>query len=126
MRTETGYTDYDLTQMSDVATYIMWANYHGIDLNFPLSENDLKWCQAAYEQFLYEIGSASEEFGYLASNEMLKMIHQLIDVVSLGADPSEQDLLDEYLYAEESGFTSPDMPYFMLLLGHQETLQPLL
>ena len=43
LRAETGYTDYDLTQMSDVATYVMWANYHGIDLSFPLSEDDLKW-----------------------------------------------------------------------------------
>ena len=76
-----------MSQMSDVATYIMWADYHGIELNFPLSDDALKWCRASYEQFLYQIGSASEEFGYLASNDMLKMISELIDVVAFDADP---------------------------------------
>ena len=68
LRTETGYTDYDLMQMSDVSTYITWANYHGIELKFPVSEEDLKWCQVASDQFLYEWFVASDEFWRLGSN----------------------------------------------------------
>ena len=64
--------------MSDVATYITWADYHDIDLKFAVSDEELKWCYAAADQFLYEWFVASDEFWKLGSNEMLKLIDELI------------------------------------------------
>ena len=43
LREQTGYTDYDLQQMSDVATYVNIAHYHGIELKFPVSDEHMKW-----------------------------------------------------------------------------------
>ena len=90
LRGETGYTDYDRMEMSDVATYISWAEYHGIELKFPVSEKDLKWCLASADQFLYEWFVASDEFWRLGSNEMLKLINELIEITAFGASPAEE------------------------------------
>ena len=90
LREETGYTDYDRMEMSDVATYISWAEYHGIELKFPVSEKDLKWCLASADQFLYEWFVASDEFWRLGSNEMLKLINELIEITAFGASPAEE------------------------------------
>lgn len=47
LRKETGYTEFDLLEMSDLATYVWTAAYHGIELKFPLSQDHVKWCQVS-------------------------------------------------------------------------------
>ena len=44
LREETGFHDYDLLAMSDVATYVNIAKWHGMELNFPVSDEHNKWC----------------------------------------------------------------------------------
>ena len=44
LREVTGYTNYDVKAMSDVATYVWDAKYHGIELKFPVSEEHFNWC----------------------------------------------------------------------------------
>ena len=54
--------------MSDVATYISWAQYHGIELDIGVTDEQSKWCLAAADQFLYDWFAASDIFWKLSSN----------------------------------------------------------
>lgn len=67
LRAETGYTDYDLMQMSDVGTYVNIANYHGMELKFPMTEDHVKWSQVSSDQFTYDWFASSPEFSQLAT-----------------------------------------------------------
>ena len=44
LREVTGYEDYDLLAMSDVATYVNIATYHRMELTFPVSDLHNQWC----------------------------------------------------------------------------------
>ena len=61
----------------------------------------------------------------LAAREQLSLLSELVDVVFDGAAPNTKTTINTNLYASSSGWTNPDMPYFWLLLGFQETLYPL-
>ena len=106
--------------MSDVATYISWAQYHGIELDIEVTEEQFTWCKASADQFLYEWFDASDMFWKLASNQLLKLLDEIISISAFGADPSDSqfEMVNEYLYSDTSTFTAPEFPYFMLLLGH--------
>ena len=54
------------------------------------------------------------------------MIDELIDVSVYGANPGDQMVLSNYMYAEDSSWEAPDFPYLMIILGHTHTLYPLL
>lgn len=56
---------------------------------------------------------------------MLTLLNESVDVVFNGLDPTEAPVLSENLYADGSIFDQGELPYFWLLLGHQETLWPL-
>ena len=86
---EPGFSDYDLQDMSDVATYISWAQYHGIELNIEVTDEQSKWCYAASDQFLYEWFEASDDYWKLSSNQLLKLIDEVIEISAFGADPSD-------------------------------------
>ena len=75
--------------MSDVATYISWAQYHGIELNIEVTDEQSKWCYAASDQFLYEWFEASDDYWKLSSNQLLKLIDEVIEISAFGADPSD-------------------------------------
>ena len=47
LQSETGYYDYDLMEMSDLATYVNIADYHGIALKFPVSDEQYKWTRVS-------------------------------------------------------------------------------
>ena len=122
--TEKTGEDLDLLKMSDVATYVHLARYHGMELTFEVSEEHFKWCQAASDQFTYEWFGATEELWQLASRQQLKLLSELIDVVFDGATPAGDSVLSTNLYAPGL-YSAGELPYFWLLLGHQETLWPL-
>lgn len=61
LKAETGYSDFDLQEMSDLATYVYTANYHGMSLEFGITEEDSKWCEAAADQWVYDWLAASDE-----------------------------------------------------------------
>ena len=46
--------------MSDVATYVYTANYHGMELKFPVSDEHNNWSSVSADQFVYEWLDASE------------------------------------------------------------------
>ena len=66
LREVTGYEDYDLLAMSDVATYVNIATYHGMELTFPVSDVHNQWCQVSSDQFTYDWLAASPEMWQLA------------------------------------------------------------
>jgi len=47
LRNLTDMADADSQEMSDVCTYIFWANVEGIELTFDVSNQDLRLCNAA-------------------------------------------------------------------------------
>lgn len=47
LRNLTDMPDADSNEMSDVCTYIFWANVEGIELTFDVSDYDLKLCNTA-------------------------------------------------------------------------------
>jgi len=53
LQSETGYYDYDLMQMSDLATYVNIAIYHGMRLDFPISTTHYRWTRVSSDQFTY-------------------------------------------------------------------------
>ena len=67
MREQASMPDATSDEMSDVCTYVWWAVYHGIKLIFDVPLEDVKWCEAAADQFLYEWFVASDEFWHLSS-----------------------------------------------------------
>ena len=73
--------------MSDVATYISWAQYAGIELDIGVTDEQSKWCLAAADQFLYDWFAASDIFWKLSSNQLLKLLNEVIDITAFGADP---------------------------------------
>ncbi len=81
LREETGYWNYDLLQMSDVATYVNIAKFHNIELGFPVSDEHNKWCQVASDQFTYAWLGGSEELWRLSMQKMLTLLTEAIDVV---------------------------------------------
>mmetsp|Transcript_7157 Transcript_7157/g.9977 ORF Transcript_7157/g.9977 Transcript_7157/m.9977 type:complete len:283 (-) Transcript_7157:122-970(-) len=125
LREETGLYDYDLLQMSDVATYVNIAHYHGMELQFPVSEEHNKWAKVSSDQFTYEWLAASEEIWQLAMQKMLRLLHESVDIVFNKGDPLKTEVVRQNLYAENSEYFSGEFPYFWLMLGHQETLFPL-
>lgn len=66
LREVTGYTDYDVKAMSDVATYVWDAKYHDIELKFPVSEEHFAWCEVSSDQYTYDWLAASPEMWQLA------------------------------------------------------------
>ena len=117
--------DLDLLKMSDVATYVHIARYHDMKLKFEVTDEHFRWCQAASDQFTYEWFGATPEYWYLANRQQLEILSELVDVVFDGAAPNTKTIINTNLYSQGSGWSNPDMPYFWLLLGHQETLWPL-
>ena len=81
LRDETDTHDYDLLQMSDVATYVHIATWHGMKLEFPVSEEHFKWCQVSSDEFVYEWLAASPEFWQLGVNKILSLLDEAFDVV---------------------------------------------
>ena len=55
----------------------------------------------------------------------MTLLTELIDTVFDGQKQAEDSVLNTNLYAEGSGYSEGELPYFWLLLGHQETLFPL-
>ena len=81
LRDETDTHDFDLLQMSDVATYVHIATWHGMKLEFPVSEEHFKWCQVSSDEFVYEWLAASPEFWQLGVNKILSLLDEAFDVV---------------------------------------------
>lgn len=105
--------------MSDLATYVFTATYGGLELTFPVTDEHLKWSSAAADQFVYEWLAASPELWMLSMQPMLNLIKESLNVVFSGGAVADTTVLKENLTDKEN------MPYFWLLLGHQETLWPL-
>lgn len=122
---EPDWTDYDLTEMSDVSTYVFTATVQGMELEFPVDDDTLKWCEASSDQFTYDWLAATPELWQLSMQKMLTLLIEAGEVIFDGKDPASTDVLKTNLYSEGSSFSEPEMPYFWLLLGHQETLWPL-
>ena len=117
--------DYDLMAMSDVCTYVWWAEYHDIPLKFDVTDEQTVWCQVASDQFTYEWFTASEDYHKLGMNQMLNFVMETFKVVFEGADVTQQPVISKNVFSENSIYTD-SLPYLMVLLGHNETLQPLL
>ena len=77
------------------------------------------------DQFTYDWLAADPEFWMLAMQKMLTLLSESVDVIFNGEDPVETAVLSKNLYADGSIYEEGELPYFWLLLGHQETLWPL-
>ena len=110
---------------SDIATYVWDAHYHDMKLKFEVSDDHFKWCQVASDQFTYLWLGASPEMWYLSTQRQLTLLNELVDVVFDGAEPADDSVLRTNLYTDGSIYSEGELPYFWLLLGHQETLWPL-
>ena len=112
--------------MSDVATYVHIATYHGMKLNFPVNWDHFKWCQVSSDEFVYEWLAASPEFWKLGVNRILTLLDEALSVTFDGRDPANTAIIAENLFASDSIYKRGDgMPYFWLLSAHQETMWPL-
>ena len=112
--------------MSDVATYVHIATYHGMKLEFPVSEDHFKWCQVSSDEFTYEWLAASPEFWQLGVNKILTLLDEAHDVVFESKNPRDTDVIRTNLFANGSIFEQDnELPNFWLLSAHQETMWPL-
>ena len=57
--------------------------------------------------------------------KMLTLLTEAVDVVFNDLPPNTTDVLSQNLYREDSLYQEGEMPYFWLLLGHQESMWPL-
>lgn len=93
LRSETDSDDFDLMAMSDLATYVYTATYGGLELEFPVSEEQAKWCSTAADQFVYEWLAASDEMWMLSMQKMLTLLKESVEVVFEGQSISATDVL---------------------------------
>lgn len=109
------WKDFDLLEMSDVGTYVYTATVQGLELEFPVSEELLKWSAASAAQFTYEWLGASPQLWQLSMQKMLTLLIEAGDYYFGDSLISETDVLKTNLNATGSSFSDEDMPYFMLL-----------
>jgi hypothetical protein len=92
--------------MSDVATYVHIASYHGMKLEFPVNEDHFKWCQVSSDEFTYEWLAASPEFWQLGANKILGLLDEAHDIVFRGGSPARNgDVIRDNLYGDSENYS---------------------
>lgn len=114
----------DFKEMIQLANYIDWSLRSGINLNFTLTEEELKFVEIAIESQLYlEMGIYPDQT-FLPVWELFQTLSELSNVFSGRISLHDAEIFNKY--AQKSKSPPQTLPRFILYSGHTENLTPLL
>lgn len=103
--------------MFSVMDYLYWAKLSNLELDFDLTEDDMKWINASVDSFLWADHWSDNEMWTLYSYEFM---HQLVEFTYVleGADwRTDTPYFTKY-------FKGNEFPKFIFYSAHSETVYP--
>ena len=119
LREITNMTDASTEEMHNVCNYIGWATYSHLNLKFTLTPSQLDQCSVSWHHRGYQEYHASLEYALLGSYEYLLTLVELTKILTKEITLNEASTFTKY-------YKGSDLPKFILLSAHSETLQPIL
>jgi len=77
-----GNTTIDIPTALAFCRYLKWADLHNIELQFNFSASDISQCDALNTIYFQLFIDQDQQLGYIASNMLLRQIHDQIQAVS--------------------------------------------